>query len=184
MTCPQTSRKHRSAPICTANKSATVHALCSWVRWQGDKVPARLCLVSQHHHSDALQTCTIGAALTWRQRSLPHCSMREVCCSGAGIWRLAAAWTTCMRSCTSSTLLPLRSVLVLQHPLSLLTSAPECKSVVQLRRQTLVCRHTCMACNQATKLDMPQRRYMGRMAWGRLQWGDTLADTPGDCPAA
>ena len=41
-----------------------------------------------------------------------------------------------------------------------------------------------MSCNRAMKLDALQCRYTGRTDWGRLQWGGTLADTPGDCPAA
>ena len=40
------------------------------------------------------------------------------------------------------------------------------------------------ASNRSPKLEVPQCRCMGRMAWGRLRWGGTLADTPGDCPAA
>ena len=71
---------------------------------------------------------------------------------------------------------------LLQHSLLSHTSAPEGSPGVQLCLETLVRGH--MGCDTALRLAVLQCRYMGRMDWGRQRWGATLADSPGDYPAA
>ena len=123
----------------------------------------------------------------------------------AGTWRLGAAWTICMRSCTSSIPSRLRCILIPtpsqqsnvkssdewkvylylwallrrangMHPLA----RAQALSFVLMLQACMSFSHKILCMQHSSKLpSILTSRYMGRMAWGNLQWAVIPGGIPG-----